>query len=142
MKTLIEARNHESIIYKVHDFIIEKPIQWHSVEDLCIKFFGEYTSTLDKEMRIIIREISLDRFFQKIILSGMRGYKVAETNDEIDLFLDKSLSTAKSHYARYAAVKYKYNKNDQAKLQIGSHDSEFFEAMIKSSNPGQVAFNI
>lgn len=142
MEKKIETKKYPGLSYEVHDFLLEKPIKWHSVEDLCKKFFGNYNSTLDKEMRSIIRDISFDRMFQKIIISGVRGYKVAENNDEIESFLEKSLSTAKSFFERYSAVKYKYRKDDQCKLKIGQHDSDFFEAMIKSESIGQVAFNI
>jgi len=142
MRSKIETKRPKGINCIVHDFLLETPIKWHSVEELCLKFFGSYNSTADKDMRSIIRDITFDRMFQKIIISGVKGYKVAENNDEVDSFLEKSLSTAKSFYERYSAVRYKYRKDDQCKLKIGQYDSEFFEAMIKSDSIGQVAFNI
>jgi len=141
MKSMIETKRPKRINCLVHDYLLEEPIKWHSVEELCLKFFDNYNSTSDKEMRSIVRDITFDRMFQKIIISGVRGYKIAESNEEIDNFLDKSLSTAKSFFERYSAVRYKYQKDDQCKLKIGPYDSEFYEAMIKNDSIGQAAFN-
>ena len=84
-------------------------------------------------------EINIDEIIERAtFLTSL----IKKNNDEIESFLEKSLSTAKSFFERYSAVKYKYRKDDQCKLKIGQYDSEFYEAMIKSDNIGQVAFNI
>jgi hypothetical protein len=139
----IETKKHKPIVYAVHNFITEiTPIRWIPVDELCERF-----DQTNRQMRKIVETIACDEMFQKVIISGIKGYKVAETDKEAEEYLDTLNTTAISMFDRYWTTKRKFGKNHQMKLPIGQYDSTEFvalrqreidSALTKSS--GQVGF--
>lgn len=110
--------------YAIHAAIIKEPVWW-SIRDLCAAFYDEqYTKSLDTQMRETLRAIAFDGILQKVIVSGPKGFKVAENDAEVIEYLDGLLDTADSIKQRYGVTKRKWGKHHQRKLKIGPYDTE------------------
>lgn len=126
----MELKRHEPIVYEVHDYITERAGTIISVADLCLKFWGKHTKSLDTKLRNIVEEIVNDRLFQKLIISTHDGY-LCPTQDQEALViecLDRIEKTAKSLFYRRGSLIYRLQHDGQFKGAIGRYDSKVFEA--------------
>jgi len=139
---MIDTLKHETIVYKVHDLLLEQPIRWHSVQELCVLFYGEHTSTNDRWMREICRIVAMSQVFHKIIISGHKGYKVAETKEEFQAYRDGLRNTYRSLQERLKAIDYKSMHDEQFRLPNGEYDEPVFEAYVHEGKHGQMQLEV
>ena len=134
----METLKHEDLVYQVHDRILEKPIRWHSVPELCMHFYGDHNPTLDRQLREVCREVAMSPVFHKIIISGNKGYKAAETREEFKSYRSGLRNTYRSLQDRLRAIDYKSLHDDNMKLPLGEYDTNVYEAFVKETQTGQM----
>lgn len=68
----------------IHRLLTEKPYRWYQVKEIAaIVFSGcEFTKSIDTAIRESIRKIRLNADWFCLIISGRKGYKVAESREE------------------------------------------------------------
>ena len=129
----IETKRHAPIIYNIHDHICNLPSgQSVSDEELSQIFFGKVSDGNERKVRKAIREMRLDKMFQRIIITTAdRRYKVAETDEEALAFLSQEMKIACAYLDAYWALHFKLNHDQQRKLQIGLGDSPEYRAIMR-----------
>jgi hypothetical protein len=130
----LNQNKHAPIVYEVRNKILQQPYKWRSPKDLALQFLGRNNPGDQTAIREIVRAITLDEEFQTIIISSKRGFKVAETEEEVEQYLDTMMDTAMAYLDRYWTTVRKKNKNQQAKLQIGPYDTTEFISIIKTES--------
>jgi hypothetical protein len=131
--TTIETLRHAPIIYAIHDHIVNLP-KGASVsdEELSERFFGKVSDGNERKVRKAIREMRLDKSFQRIIVTTAdRRYKVAETDDEALAFIKSEMKVACAYLDAYWALHFKLNHDQQRKLQLGAGDSPEYRAIMR-----------
>ena len=128
----IETKPHASIVWRVHDFLVANQGQFFHTEDLCLRFYGEYNTSTDREMRLIIEEITNDRTIQKIIIGTNNGY-IHPRRDQMALaetYIEAQQSAARKLFYRVGSIIYRLKRDKNYKLKIGKYDSDIFLAFL------------
>jgi len=128
----METKKQDSLTYRVHDFLLQEPSIWHSVKDLCEEFFGEFTKAHDTAIREAIRKQSIDGTLQTIIISGSKGYKVAESQEELDQYIGTMVNTIDAYSKRLRSIIRKGRNHNQMKLQLGKYDSPIVQSIMEA----------
>ena len=68
----------------IHRLMVQKPYRWYQVKELCAIVYPdkEFTKSLDTSIRESMRKIRLNADWFCLIVSGRKGYKVAENKEE------------------------------------------------------------
>lgn len=118
------------------DYLLQKKDEWTSEADLACElydFYGnakaylapkEYHDT--RERTILsddIAEINADFDFEKIIISGRNGIKIA-SEDEFDRFIDNQFKATFKKLARIYKMAKKVKRHNQ--MDFGGHTVEAF----------------
>ena len=127
-----DTKRHEGIVYDVRDYIVARQGRGVPVEELCLHFFGDYTQTTDTKIRLIVKEISLDKSM-KYIISTKEGYMhpFFDQTDAMDQYEAELDSTARSIFYRLGCQRFKRKNDGQYKMPLGKYDSPVFEAFLQ-----------
>lgn len=104
----IKEKAPGDILLKVDDYL-SRSKGWVSREKLCVDLFGKFTFSLDRNLRDAVADLVTYLHRPFIATSNSKGYKYAESDDEIDsgiADLEKRVSTTNQRIAGLREAKY------------------------------------
>ncbi len=139
----IKVTNHDPFVHQVHQFIVNQyPVRWNSIDSLCERFYGEISASNDTKMREIIREIKLSHVFHHIILTGAKGVKVAESQEEVREYRNLELARLDAARCVVERIDYRQQHDEFLRLPIVGRGVPVYQAILKETKSGQIGFDI
>lgn len=144
----IKRDNHEPIVYEVHNYITNmNPPKWIHIEDLCRKIFRipiqeKVSQTDDSRMRKIINEIKLSHVFHKVIITGPKGVKVAESKEEVKKYRKTEIARLEAAKETIAVLEHRIQHHEFERLPMNGKSLPRYEALVTVTDTGQAAFQL
>lgn len=124
-----DDKKHEPIVYAVKGKICEEPYKWYHLKELCEYFFAEYNGSTEREMRRIIEIIRTDLRFHTIIITGVKGYKVCENQEELDEYRSVLKSKMETAIDNLEILDVRIQNNKQSQIQFTKYTKPVIESI-------------
>ena len=107
---------------------LKSHLYWHSMKEL-----AEAIGCSEREIRAVVNEINMDcadNSFDHVIVTGNKGYKVAETREEIMDAAEQLYKMGETLCKRANIMRHKANKHGQQMLKTSPYHRTEFRAMM------------
>lgn len=124
-----DDKKHEPIVYAVKGKICEAPYKWYHLKELCEYFFVEYNQSTEREMRRIIEIIRTDLRFHTILVTGVKGYKVCESQEELNEYRSVLKSKMDTAIDNLEILDVRIQNDEQLQLQFTKYTKPIIESI-------------
>lgn len=120
----IETKNHESIVYRVYDYLKEN----HTGRENGIKrpILAERLGISERMLRRITREINTSTQLEKLVSTTHCCY-VCGTKEECEKAIRNTYNVAIAQFKKAKQMEKKLGRNNQFKIKLGKYYADFVE---------------
>lgn len=117
----------------IYEFLIEQSEygEWTSQKELLRHLHNIGYDICERKMRLEITNIRKNDEIEKIIVSNTkRGYKILSYEEELK-YIEAQKYLALAKLSQYWKDVRRFNRNNQAKINIDTKEQEFVESVLK-----------